>query len=301
MPMQKARQFIYRNARPLDLARWRFAFEDGSQAEVLRVLAAYQNEDGGFAHALEADHWNPNSSPIQTWAATEILWEIGFDDPEHPMVQSILRYLGSGADFDGQIWHKTIPSNNEYPGASWWNYTPSKEIDYNPTAALAGFVLCFAPKNSGLYALACRIAQEACVHLKAHIGETPMHTLACYVRLADWLKAAKIDDVIDLPMLRALLSREIQRLITRDTSVWATDYICKPSMFIGGKESPFYAENREITEYECDFILQNQGADGTWPITWHWGNNPQEWAISRNWWKADIIIKNLRFLKSIRK
>lgn len=70
---QKARGFIYRNARPVDLARWRYHFEGGAREEVLTALAAFQNEDGGFGHGLEADSLNPNSCPIQTWNACEIL------------------------------------------------------------------------------------------------------------------------------------------------------------------------------------------------------------------------------------
>ena len=64
--MEKAREFIYRNARPLELAQWQYHFENGSKENVLAVLSFYQNKDGGFGHALEADSWNPNSSPVQT-------------------------------------------------------------------------------------------------------------------------------------------------------------------------------------------------------------------------------------------
>lgn len=71
--LEKAKTFIYRNARPLDLTRWQYHFENGSKQAVLNALSYYQNEDGGFGHALEADSWNPNSSLIQTWTATEIL------------------------------------------------------------------------------------------------------------------------------------------------------------------------------------------------------------------------------------
>ena len=60
----RARGFIYRNARPLEFARWRYHFENGSAKDVLSVLTAYQNLDGGFGHGLEADALNPGSSPI---------------------------------------------------------------------------------------------------------------------------------------------------------------------------------------------------------------------------------------------
>lgn len=296
----RSRAFIYRNARPLDLARWKYAFENGTQEEVLTALSAYQNADGGFGHALEADSWNPNSSPIQTWKATEILHEIGLDDSDHPLVQGILRYLGSGADFDGRLWSKYVPSSNDYPGAPWWRFSPEQRSDYNPTAALAGFILRFADKESALYALGARVAQEACAHLMQHSGQAPMHTIACCVQMYSWAQSAGADSVIDLPTLRARLSAEIQGLITRDVAVWATDYVCKPSLFIDGKDSPFYEENRETADAECSFIEQTQERDGTWAITWQWDAYPDAWAISKNWWKSDQIICNLRYLKAIR-
>ena len=54
MNFNKAKEFIYKNARPLDFARWQFLFEDGSRENVLSILKMYQNEDGGFGHALES-------------------------------------------------------------------------------------------------------------------------------------------------------------------------------------------------------------------------------------------------------
>ena len=49
---EKARRFVHLNARPLDFARWRYHFENGSAEDVLRILAFYQNDDGGFGHGL---------------------------------------------------------------------------------------------------------------------------------------------------------------------------------------------------------------------------------------------------------
>ena len=117
----KARQFIYRNARPLDLARWQYHFEGGNKEAVLTALSAYQNKDGGFGHALEPDAWNPSSAPIQTWTATELFRELDFTDHAHPIIQGILRYLASGQDFEGHFWYNTIRSNNDFPHAPWWH------------------------------------------------------------------------------------------------------------------------------------------------------------------------------------
>lgn len=49
---EKARKFIYRNARPLDLALFKFYFENGSAKDVMTALSAHQNPDGGFGWGL---------------------------------------------------------------------------------------------------------------------------------------------------------------------------------------------------------------------------------------------------------
>jgi hypothetical protein len=297
----RARAFLYRNARPLDFARFQFHFENGSRSAVLNALAAYQNPDGGFGHALEADAWNPNSAPIQTWTATEILREIDCTDTTHPIIQGILRYLASGADFEGHFWYNTVRSNNDYPHAPWW-HTESDSTshhDYNPTACLAGFIIRFAERDSDLYKLGARIAGEA---FTAYVEEgqlNDMHTAGCYIRLYDYLTEAGVEDVIDLAALRDKLLAQVRQSITTDTAAWETGYICKPSQFMSSRESMFYADNQAIAAYECDFIIKTQLDDGSWPIPWGWADYPEQWAVAKNWWKANGAILNLLYLRGM--
>lgn len=96
-----------------------------------------------------------------------------------------------------------------------------------------------------------------------------------------------------------LLNDQIKYSITRDTSQWSDNYMCKPSLFIKSKKSDFYIDNKEICNYECNFILSNQEAYGTWKITWEWTDYLEERNISKNWWKSDLIIKNLLYIKKI--
>ena len=159
---EKAKAFVYRNARPLDLARFRFHFENGSIDDVLHALSFYQNDDGGFAYAIEPDNWNINSNPIGAWAAAMILREIGFTDTEHPIMKGLLNYLDSGKDFSGGKWYNTVAGNNDYPHAVWWECDDPEGIPSdNPTVSLAGFALCFADKNSSIYQKAGGIAKKA--------------------------------------------------------------------------------------------------------------------------------------------
>lgn len=296
MNIDKAREFIYRNARLLDFARWKYLFENGSKEDVLSVLATYQNADGGFGHGLEPDFWNPLSSPVQTWVATRIIHELDLQDNKHPIIQGILNYLESGLDFNRHTWRNTVPTNNDYPHAPWWTFNPV-EVTYNPTASLVGFILKFSDRGSHLFELGSILAQEAYAHFKDHHPLKEMHTVACYVELYEYLKDSSLHDIIDLQEFEDLLHKQIQHVITHDVSTWATEYVCKPSLFIRSKASDFYLANMYTCYYECEFIANTQESDGTWAVTWAWAEYPEEWQVSKNRWKSDLIIRNLKFLQ----
>lgn len=298
---KKAKSFVYRNARALDLARWQYHFESGQKEPVLKALSYYQNKDGGFGHALEPDSWNPNSTPIQTWAATEILFEINFQEVDHPMIQGILKYLESGSDFDGSVWANTIESNNNYPHAPWWsnNVTSINNLNYNPTACLAGFILRFAKRDSLVYQLGFRIAKEAIQFYLDQDYLEDMHTVSCFVRLLEYINESGLSNLFDTENLQIKLGSQIQYSITREKEKWSTFYICKPSQFLNHRDSVYYQDNKEIADYECEFIKSSQLEDGSWNVPWGWGNYEKEWSISENWWKSHIIINNLLYLKGL--
>lgn len=298
---EKAKSFIYRNARPLDFARWRFHFENGSAEEVIKCLAAYQNADGGFGHALEADSWNPHSTPIQTWTATEILREIAFTDAEHPMVKGILNYLGSGKDFTGHLWYNTVKSNNDYPHAPWWHTESDSTChnDYNPTACLAGFIIRFSERTSELYQLGARIAKEAFAQFVQAGRINDMHTLLCFIRLMQYCREANAHDVINLAAMEQKAREDVKGVMTQDRAEWETSYVSKPSQFFNTNSSIFYGDNKEIADFECEFILKSQLSDGSWNIPWGWNDYKEQWAISKSWWKANGIILNLLYLKGL--
>jgi len=298
----KAKKYIYHNARPLDYARWQYHFERGSKESVLKALSSYQNSDGGFGHALEPDVWNPNSSPIQTWVATEILNEIDLNDSDHQLIQEILRYLESGNYFQNNFWLNSVLTNNDYPHASWWGTESeiSTKADYNPTAALAGFILKHSKKESKLYLAAVEIAKEA---INSYLNEkklNDMHTLSCFIKLVECCVEVDITE-IDLDTAKLRLRELVSKSISKDIEKWKTEYVCKPSQFLNNRDSIFFKDNKEIAEYECDFIIQTQLDDGSWKITWSWADYPEEWSVSKNWWKSNGIILNLLYLRGLNK
>ena len=298
--LERAREFVYKNARPVDIARWNYLFENGESSEVIKYLLSYQNKDGGFGNALEPDCWNKKSTPMQTWAATKIINEIGLENKSHPLISGTLEYLCSGDEFDGHRWHglNTVQSNNDCPHAPWWSYLQKEETGYNPTASLIGFILKYADEKSPLHILACELAQEAYGYFKKNFPLESMHETACFVDFYEYMKACNIQGLLDLKEFRNLLQQQIKKVITYHTDSWSTDYVCKPSRFISSKKSDFYSGNEEICDFEFHFIEQTQNLDGTWNVTWNWDAFPEQWSISENWWKSDIIIRNMAYMKA---
>ncbi|MCK9328634.1 MAG: hypothetical protein M0Q94_02030 [Candidatus Cloacimonetes bacterium] len=291
---EKARTFVYRNARPLDAARFEFLFENGPKEQVLKCLACYQNPDGGFGHALEMDCLNPNSSPMQTWAATDIIRELGIT--RHPIIDRIISYLESKADFSGSLWYKSLASNKEYPHAPWWETDADTTggDDYNPSASLAGFLVRYSPEESSSFKLGLRITEEAEKAL-----------LDC--RLPHQMNMVNLDEMredleskgMNTSELEAALSPIITEMIEHDTSLWGKEYVDMPSWHIQSSDSPWLEPNRAIAEAERAFLIKTQLEDGSWPITWTWKDYPEQWAITKNWWKSERIIRNLRFIRAL--
>ncbi|WP_242855644.1 hypothetical protein [Ruminiclostridium josui] len=128
-----------------------------------------------------------------------------------------------------------------------------------------------------------------------------MHTILCYIRLMEYIEESKATDIINLATLKSKLIEKVKNCITQDTDKWATSYICKPSQFFNSRNSIFYNDNKEIAEYECEYIEKAQLADGSWNIPWDWCEYPNEWAISKNWWKSNVIIQNMLYLRNFGK
>lgn len=295
---EKARAYIYRHARPVELARWQYHFEGGSRENVLHALSFYQNADGGFGHGLEADNWNPASTPISTLTAADILSEIGWQDAAHPMVQGMLRYLESGSSFDREHnqWLNTIPSNNDHPHACWWSWDGKDELRYNPTAGLTAFILRFAQPESTLWRQGIRLAGEAAEWFLTGEGKGERHVVGCFVPLFHALVEKSL-----LPELHEALALELQKQVqaalTQDSSKWAVEYATKPSAFGIVPGSMFYPGNAELAKEECSFIRNTQQEDGSWPITWQWWNDYKEYTAAALWWRSVFCIENMLYLR----
>jgi hypothetical protein len=295
---------MYRNARPLDIARWQYHFENGNKEAVLSVLSAYQNEDGGFGNAIEPDLWNPNSSPYSTHIAINILEEIKFRDRNHDFIKKILKYLEATSDFDGEYWTTIISSNKNYPHAPWW-VDSTYDWGYTPTALFAGFILFYANKDENIYKKAEKIAEVAINKYlfgtmqngEAYNSVRREGEIQCFNKMLKFLENTKIGHKYNIAETKIVLNKQAEIFIEKDDAKW-NQYCWKPSHFIKSPDSIFYSGNEKAIDTELNYILNKRNNEGIWDITWAWGAYEKEFSVSENWWKANIIIENLHLLKN---
>lgn len=112
----KAVQFLAANARVVDRRRYERLFEGGGPQPVRDAVAAYQNPDGGFGHALEPDGRSPASQPPATELALRILNECDAWDDD--LVAGACRWLEATAPAEGGATF-VDPGIEDWPHAPW--------------------------------------------------------------------------------------------------------------------------------------------------------------------------------------
>lgn len=289
--------WMLRNARPLDLARWLYHFESKTAKDVLEALVAYQNDDGGMGHALEADSWNPHSTPSQCAVAVSVLAELNCEIEKRVIIWGLLRYLDSGADFVNNRWLFKVISNNDYPHAPWWEARSPENCQdlFNPSARLVGFILTYSRPDTQLYQKAFAVARELADQFLVN-PDLDMHALLCMADLLEVLQRQGLQAEFPMDQLWAAFYQQSRYLINRDQNNWHT-YCVRPSWLIRHPGHPLFPEFRLLIDRELDFLLATRNRDGIWDIPWHWTDYPAEFAISDNWWKASLAIDRVLWLK----
>lgn len=297
--IEDAKNFICETARPFEKAVYDVLYNHHSVDCALDELKKYQNEDGGFGHALEADNWNPNSNPIATNDAIIWLYRMNAIEVAKDMVNGIIKYLESQDSFDEneKKWLFSIDSNKDYPHAIWWEKNGSGIEGYNPTVSLAAFMICYG-KREPLYE---EILREAVSYLK-NANEMGGDSLKCYLLAYELLKNNDITDIIDLKMLKELLSDWIGKTICPDTEKYGVEYVTAPSDIFSGCYLEFVSDDvKPLIQAELDIIGNMQKDDGGFDISWQWYTPYEEFNQARVWWRPRVTLEKLLFVQSMKK
>lgn len=290
--------WIHKNARELEIAIWKYHFENGNKEDVVNALMYYQNEDGGFGNTVDPDNWNVNSLPYATLFVIKILNDIEFFNMQHPIYLGIKKYLDNESHFPNG-WTFTVPTNKDYPHANFYNY----DENYNK-AESTGIILEFCSfiieyyREAKIYSAVIELVDNLVEMLYSdNIGDMGP---TGYIKLINVMKKVNFEgynyDKMEL-RLKELVNNSIQR----NTDQWPF-YGYRPSDYIKSKDSIFYQDNKDIVEVELEFLFDTLPTNDVWPISWSWFDNnekyPKESVISGNWWKAIKAIERVKFLKN---
>lgn len=285
----RARDFIYKNARPLDCSLYDYLFEDGPREDVVEELSKYQNSDGGYGHGLESDIRLKASSPIVTSIGLQYCKDIDATEQED-IVSEAIKYLLSTYEKEYGYWPYTFLDVNEEPHAPWWNLDeikpPAEESWANPSAELAGYI----------YRYRSLVPDDFVVNLNRRLVEnvkSSEHIEGLY-KVMCWERAYN-----DFPEpLQSMVAEKIQRTYKRDAPYTQEDlgeiriFWLAPDTDAILMAYPGNVYNLMHQE------LEKQADDGGWWPTWKWGQYEDAWPIAEREWAGKIT---LYFLKAATK
>ena len=151
--LERARDFVYQHGALWERALFAQLFEQRSRERTVRCLAQYQNEDGGWGHALEHDVRTPHSNAVATEYALGIMREFDLAEPE--MVRRTAAWCEAHQAQTGEF--PLGEAFHAYPRAPWWQDAP----EHSP----AGITGRLAALDAGTPRLLERTAHWARQHL----------------------------------------------------------------------------------------------------------------------------------------
>lgn len=285
---ERARSFMKNNARPLERALFEHEFEAGTADRVLHELAAYQNADGGFGHALEPDLRCRESSALATTTALQHLMALGADE-NNALTAKAIRYLLNTLDREKLTWEIIPAASQEAPRAIWWEYPAFVHEWGNPGAEIVGYL--HAYRSLVPADLLEELTRFAIDYLNERCRLDEMHELFCYIRLADRLPAAQ----------RVLIEAALDKFVDNCVVQNAADrqgYSAQPLQVVQSPDSRYYAKYREVIPDDLEALAAGQTDDGSWAPNWSWGRFDEVWEQAKEEWKGIITLQTLRTLKT---
>lgn len=266
-----AGDFILRDARLLDRRRFSFRFHGGAAADVLAALRPYQNDDGGFGHALEPDLRGPASQPVPLEHALQILDEIDRFDSQ--IVEATCDWLASITTDEGGV-PFVLPSVAEGPHAPWW--VPTGEASLNPTAGIVGLLHKHDVSHPWIDTATTYCWEALPQRLNAMGPDDAISVLTFLEHVPDRRRADATFDLLGARIRRDLVALEPS----------TPGYVKTPLEFA---PHPKWLARRlfdDMTiELHLEALASKQQDDGGWLITW---DPPSAAAV--NEWRAFVTI-----------
>jgi hypothetical protein len=253
--LERAADFIWRNARLLERTQFAHAFLDGTAEAVRSAVAAYQNADGGFGNALEGDIRAPASAAVACEFAMVALNESEVHAPA--LSTRVCDYLASIAEPTGRVPIVTS-AILEFPRAAHWSDPSPGGDSPNPTAGLVG-MLTYQRIDHLWLERAARWCWERIEH-----PLSDAHEMVCVLRF--------LEHANDRPRAADAAVRIAKQVNTVSWYVGdprATNYGITPLHLCPRPDAiarPAFPNS--LIEAHLDALAARQQDDGGWPISW---------------------------------
>ena len=253
--VDRAADYIWRNARMLERTIFARAFLNGSSDSVVAALAAYRNPDGGFGNALEADIRAPASTPLACECALRALHEADIRD--RALASGMCEFLSSVAEPNGRV-EIALPHILDYPRAAHWNSPSFGSDSPNPTAGILGLLHYQGADHPWLT----RAGEWCWQRLERPLADA--HEIATALRFLEYApdraRAAKL--AIRLAAEAPRSKWFLERAGTSDYGVTPLGLCPTPTSIA----RPAFSD--DLIAAHLDDLASRQQPDGGWPITW---------------------------------
>ncbi len=273
-PFDRARNFIYSQARLLERLLFAVRFEGAPPERVGRLISAYQNPDGGLGHALEPDVRCPESQPLFVSEGLAVMRTAGWRDRD--LARSMCSFLEGVSDADGLV-PILLPSALNAPHASHWTSTGQPSL--NPTASICGLLHYQGIEHPWLSR-----ATRTCCDLLLREPPREAHTLVSATLLAEYLPDQQLAGEIAEQIASALPGAAFYIPYAPVQTYGLTPLHFAPTPTSRWRQ----LFTSEQIEGHLAHLLAMQQEDGGWPITWE-APGPASIAEWRGRWTLDAL------------
>lgn len=248
--------FIWQNARLLERSIFERNFLNASPSRIINILRTYQNDDGGFGHALEPDLRCPESQPLFVEFGLRTLYDCGQRDSDTAF--QACEFLSKHADLEKGI-PLVFPSFKMYPHAAHMDGPYAELPSMERLTSLVGLL-----KWQGISHPWLDRAVDTCLTYIEKSGFTDAHTIINAFCLIEALTGERnVDRLINK------LSADLLKVSFFNLDPHARTYGLTPLTFAPAPTSFF---RRLFTDDQIkahlDALVAQQDPDGGWPIQW---------------------------------
>jgi hypothetical protein len=278
--------FIENNARPLDKKLFDYHFTKGSANDVRKELMKYQNEDGGFGHAMEPDLRLKASSPIATSVGLQYCSEIELA-PDDQIVEKAITYLLETYQTEDGYWPDTFMDVNDEPHAPWWHIDeikpPSEDKWSNPNAELVGYMNRYSIHVPSDFLV--DLNKRAALNIdRSEYIEGLIYDILCWIRTYPYLP----------PTLSKRAKTKIERTFQKiHPTIEETLREVRIFALAPSPNSLFYQLFPDEVNSLIKKEIENQAEDGGWWPTWEWGQYEDVWELAKVEWAGKTTVECL--------